>query len=568
MDRDLERYLRQARRTAAHREAGSEREIRGLYREMLKELQDFMGETYAQYAQEDRLTYGMLQAAGYEARFLEEVEQRLNLAAPKAAEALRKLVEQTYEAAYTAMAQGVQRAAQGMDAGFPASIAITPEQIKAAVENPVSGLTLKDTLEKNRKEIVYEIKKAVGVGLMNGDRYTTMARRIAQQLDGDYKKAVRIARTEAGRVREAGSLAAAQSADRELRAGQSGLRLTKTWKTMKDEKVRPQRRRKGKGGWSSRMGHGANHMILEGQTVLADQEFDLMDGHTAPAPLNSGIAGHDINCRCYAAYELMTDAEYFERTGEHFPEAGGLTGEEGQAGALKDEAGRGIIDPSQAPAFRGPRGQGIRADYRRKLEAMYNQGTWDAKRAYRKYVPEGGGILDGQHLPEHEAWYSRSDGQITINFEYDNGFSEGAGRGWFHEHGHMVDHKAGDISQSRRFEEALRQDYRDAVDWTLAVNGWKRGQEALAYKALNKEIWALPDSVQFVLSDLFSGLSGDKIRASWRHGSDYWQPRGALAQEAFAHFYYASFDRKVRKQVKKYMPNAWKVFEQLLKGAV
>lgn len=329
MDRDLERYLRQARRTAAHREAGSEREIRGLYREMLKELQDFMGETYAQYAQEDRLTYGMLQAAGYEARFLEEVEQRLNLAAPKAAEALRKLVEQTYEAAYTAMAQGVQRAAQGMDAGFPASIAITPEQIKAAVENPVSGLTLKDTLEKNRKEIVYEVKKAVGVGLMNGDRYTTMARRIAQQLDGDYKKAVRIARTEAGRVREAGSLAAAQSADRELRAGQSGLRLTKTWKTMKDEKVRPQRRRKGKGGWSSRMGHGANHMILEGQTVLADQEFDLMDGHTAPAPLNSGIAGHDINCRCYAAYELMTDAEYFERTGEHFPEAGGLTGVEG-----------------------------------------------------------------------------------------------------------------------------------------------------------------------------------------------------------------------------------------------
>lgn len=132
----------------------------------------------------------------------------------------------------------------------------------------------------------------------------------------------------------------------------------------------------------------------------------------------------------------------------------------------------------------------------------------------------------------------------------------------------MVDHKAGNISQSRRFEEALRRDYRDAVDWIMAVGGWKRGQEELAYKALKQEIKALSDSAQFVLSDLLGGLSGDKIRASWRHTPGYWQRRGALTQEAFAHFYYAAFDRRVRKQVKKYLPNAWKVFEQLLKGAV
>ena len=62
------------------------------------------------------------------------------------------------------------------------------------------GLTLKDTLEKHRKDIIYAIKRDIGVGLSNGDRYTTMARRISKNLDGDYKKSIRIVRTEAHRV--------------------------------------------------------------------------------------------------------------------------------------------------------------------------------------------------------------------------------------------------------------------------------------------------------------------------------------------------------------------------------
>ena len=36
-------------------------------------------------------------------------------------------------------------------------------------------------------------------------------------------------------------------------------------------------------------------------------------------PGSSGVAGHDINCRCYASRTMMTDAEYFKATGKHFP---------------------------------------------------------------------------------------------------------------------------------------------------------------------------------------------------------------------------------------------------------
>lgn len=326
--KDLEYYLAQARRIAEHREAGAEKQIRRLYKAMLKDLQTFISDTYVQYAKDDKLTYAMLQEAGYNARFLEEIEQRLNISTPKAARELRQLVEETYDAAYKAMVDGVARASGGLETEFAESIAITPEQVKRAVENPVSGLTLSDTLEKNRREIIYSIKRTVGVGLMNGDRYTTMARRISEQVDGDYKKAIRIARTETHRVREAGNHDAAQYVDRELQKGTTGRRMCKTWKTMKDERVRPQRRRKGKKGWSTKMGRGPNHMILDGQTVLADEDFDLKDGHTAPVPGMSGVAGHDINCRCYVSYEMLTDAEFFAKTGKHFPGTKGIENSE------------------------------------------------------------------------------------------------------------------------------------------------------------------------------------------------------------------------------------------------
>lgn len=324
MAKDLEYYLAQARRIAEHREAGAEKEIRKLYKEMLKDLQSFMADAYVKYAQGDKLTFAMLQEAGYNARFLEEIERRINVATPKAAKELRQLVNDTYKLAYEGMVEGVKKAApDGLDTAFAGSIAISPQQIKAAVENPVYGLTLKDTLEKNRKEIIYSIKQTVGVGLMNGDRYTTMARRIAEQVDGDYKKAIRIARTEAHRVREAGNMDATIEVDKALENGTSGMRMVKTWHTMKDERVRPQRRRRGKkGGWSSKMGKGANHMILDGQTVLSTEPFDLKDGNTAMQPGQSGIAGHDINCRCYASVEMMTDAEFYAKTGKHFPDQG------------------------------------------------------------------------------------------------------------------------------------------------------------------------------------------------------------------------------------------------------
>ena len=94
---------------------------------------------------------------------------------------------------------------------------------------------------------------------------------------------------------------------------------------MQDEAVRPQRRayRRKKGvkarktttaGLRSSLS-GPNHMKMHGVMVLVDEEFDLGKGATAKAPGQSGVAGHDINCRCYLSRDLITKKEFINKTG-------------------------------------------------------------------------------------------------------------------------------------------------------------------------------------------------------------------------------------------------------------
>lgn len=295
-DYELDRLLVQVRRIEEHREKGAEKEIRETYQELLKELRHYLADTYSQYAEDDRLDYGILQRHSAYARFLEEVEKKINDISPEVKRLIRGTVDQTYEYTYNGMVDCVQRAAKDITA-VSGLKACTPDVIRRAVENPVSKLTLNDRLEKHRKEIIYDIKQNIGVGLMNGDRYSTMANRIKKSVEGDYKKAIRIARTETHRVREEGNHDAAVAADEVLKTGESGMRMAKTWRTMKDERVRPAKA-KGKN-------RKYDHRKMDGVTVLVDEEFVLPSGAKTMAPGQSGVAGEDINCRCYLSYGLQ-----------------------------------------------------------------------------------------------------------------------------------------------------------------------------------------------------------------------------------------------------------------------
>lgn len=303
----LEKYLIQVRRISDHREAGSEAKIRKMFTRLKKELTAFVGEEYVKYAEDDKLDFAILQKNREYARFLEEVVDKFDDITPEVQKEVQSLIEDTYKTCYAGMVDGVQKCGEisELRETFTSIKAISPTQVKAAVKNPVDKLTLKPTLERNRKNIISNIQREIGIGLNNGDRMSTMARRIQKYVDQDYRKSVLIARTEAHRVREVGFNDSADSIDKKLAENDSEYRLVKTWRTMQDGAVRHT--------------NLANHRDMDDVSVLQDEDFELTGGAKAPCPGMSGIAAEDCNCRCYVERELMTDAEYFAKTGKHFP---------------------------------------------------------------------------------------------------------------------------------------------------------------------------------------------------------------------------------------------------------
>ena len=118
-----------------------------------------------------------------------------------------------------------------------------------------------------------------------------MAKRIAERVDMDYRKAMTIVRTESHRVQEAGYHDSATELNKTLNAGTTTKRLQKTWRTMRDERVRKTSK--------------ANHRKLDGVSIPIDEKFDLGHGVKAEAPSQSGDPHNDINCRCYLSYDLV-----------------------------------------------------------------------------------------------------------------------------------------------------------------------------------------------------------------------------------------------------------------------
>jgi outer membrane protein assembly factor BamE (lipoprotein component of BamABCDE complex) len=304
---ELEKHLVTVRRIAEHREAVAEKEMLNAFKECVSDLRGFIGNEYAKYAEDDKLTMALLQRKGEYARFVEEVIKRYDGITEKSYNEISSLVNDTYKLCYQGMVDGVNKCKRAEDLSdeFKAIRAVTPETVKRAVQNPIPKLRLSPTFERSRKKVISGIRREIAVGLTQGDRMSTMAERITNNVQIGYKQAMLIARTEAHRVREGGFNDAADEVDKVFADNDSEFRMVKVWRNMGDSAVR----------------HSAlaNHVEMEGQTVLQSEKFTLVrSGAKADTPGRSGIASEDCNCRCYASRDIMDDEEFFKATGRHF----------------------------------------------------------------------------------------------------------------------------------------------------------------------------------------------------------------------------------------------------------
>ena len=315
-EQKLNDWLHEIRRVEKSREVLTEKKIRSIYKQLLKDLNHFLADEYLQYSQNGILTVAMLQEKSHYAKFLEEIEANVNTLTPEIISTIRKTVEDTYTACYKGMSEAVLKAKDTKSAlDFLKDLDVRPEVMKRAIENPISGLTLPDILEKNRKEVIYDIKQQVNIGLMNGDRYDTTAKKIAERLDVSYGKATNIVRTETHRVTEGGFMDCAKDISDSLEDSESVYAAI--WRNMKDERVRPQHRYRTKSGWRTSISkNGANHQKMEGKIIQVGDKFQLEPDVYAECPGNSGTARNDCRCRCFLEYDLMTKEEFYKLTGK------------------------------------------------------------------------------------------------------------------------------------------------------------------------------------------------------------------------------------------------------------
>ena len=316
-DKDLNDLLYDIKRIAEHRVELTDEKIEKIYNQLMSDLRLFLSEAYEKYADtEGRLYMSYLDQNRAKASFLQQIADNVDNLAPELRKTMEDMVDEVYEVCYKGMVESLKKANTRTEiAELIRGIDVDENALNSAINNNISKLTLPAVMENNRAWIIYEIQRELVTGLINGDRYEKMTNRIKDRVGVGETKAKRIVRTEAHRNVESGFMDCAENIQSSLDG--SGLIYAATWRTMGDERVRPQQRRKTKRGWKTYWSkNGANHMKMEGKTVKAGDKFDLGGGVKAKAPSMSGDAKNDVNCRCFLEYNLMTEEEFAKATGK------------------------------------------------------------------------------------------------------------------------------------------------------------------------------------------------------------------------------------------------------------
>lgn len=162
--------------------------------------------------------------------------------------------------------------------GIPVIMPINQEQVVKALQ---TDSKISQGLYSRMGEDVQYLKRSIRAelsrGIAQGSSWNEIAGRIANGMNSPYRKALNrtilIARTEGHRIQQQSAL------DAQYRAKEKGADVVKQWDSTLDNRTRPHHRR------------------LDGQIRELDEPFEV-DGLKAAAPGQFGRASEDCNCRC------------------------------------------------------------------------------------------------------------------------------------------------------------------------------------------------------------------------------------------------------------------------------
>lgn len=165
-----------------------------------------------------------------------------------------------------------------ISSGIPLVIPINQQQVvKALKTDSKLSQGLYERLGEDVNYLKRSIRAELSRGISNGSTWNEMAAHIAKGMNSPFRKAynnaIRIARTEGGRIQNEAGLDGAHAAKKK------GADVVKQWDAALDGRTRPE------------------HREVDGQIRELDEMFDV-GGEKMPAPCIGGSARNVCNCRC------------------------------------------------------------------------------------------------------------------------------------------------------------------------------------------------------------------------------------------------------------------------------
>ena len=264
----------------------TESKIAGYYKEAIQENKNLLLEVYEKYATDGVLSIQDMQKYNRLISLNDELTSTMKNLYRQAGKDIQSSVTSSLKANYyeTAKAFEEELLNLGVDMKAVNFVKINTRKITEYIQAPISGRTLKDTINYNYLQSLDKIKRDVTNGIIRGLSVDEVTKTLSESLNISFNNARRIVRTETLRQQSNGRLAAIDELE-----NIDGVKVVKRWLAALDDRVRD------------------SHAEMMNVKADIDGLF-FPNGVPCEAPRLTGVAEEDINCRCDIYTEIEVDS--------------------------------------------------------------------------------------------------------------------------------------------------------------------------------------------------------------------------------------------------------------------
>ena len=479
--------------------------------------------------------------------------------------------------------------------GIPLVVPINQDQVVKAVRTDSklsSGLYTK--LGEDVGYLKRSIRAELSRGIASGSTWNEMALRIAKGMNSPFRKAynnaIRIARTEGHRIQNEAAL------DGQHEAKKKGADIVKQWDATLDSRTRPE------------------HREADGQIMELDEPFDV-GGEKMQAPGVGGSAKNVCNCRCcllQRAKWALDDDEL--KTLQERAAFFGLD----KTQSFNDFKQKYLKLPDNADTINVKeydvlahtqklKGAMSSSDYDEYMKILTEHSNTSLQKLYAKYADQINGVAYGK-----SGYYSPSGNNLVFSYPLQRHLDGGRSKysTLAHEYGHYFDKKAEYeglhfkeielIHSKTKWLEKMFDKVASSSDEFLAAV--RKDRELLKETLTDESKKDLRDhDASAGVQDAIDGLLAERI--SWGHGDKYYNRKYHSAKQMKDHkgiqaaykelgidasnLGKTAFECRVYESasemwanivgaevnggseleyVKKYLPNSYEAFIEILKG--